>query len=576
MTPPNDKASDFIFPEANEITNNSSKDHPRWINEVDGVPPDMDSVSRRTTLKGLLGGTAVASLGTSVTAAETTNSDDFDRINRIEIESFDGTTIVGSLYEPTNTGPHPAMLITHGWGADRGAAYVRRLAEMYAKNDYVVLTYDSRGFGESGGEVGVNGPKEVEDAQTLISWLADRGNVRTKKKDPDNPSIGMDSLSYAGGIQLNTAAVDDRLDAIVPRWAWHDLVYSLAPDDVIKSGWGALLYAVGITGSRGVSSGDGSPEEHDVRYGLTEELHEVQLKGAAFNEFPDDIESFYKVRSPTTKLDEIDTPALFVHGWPDTLFVPNEAIWNYHGLRERGVETRLLLFEGGHTFSDTADSDQRAVIDDAALDWIETHVRGKGGKADLAPVTYYEVQTGEFHEADDIPPTSAGSRTLNLADAASGDSTVVVNSVAPTSTSQILPENEDLTSATAVNFDYPLTDGLEVFGPPQLQLQVEPLGPEARLFTKFYHVHDGRATLINNQVTPLKVEGSLGIVETTDVEMVAFQRRFAAGDTLRFTIATTDAAFYPSRESAGARIHHSDTYASTIDLPVVNSGDSLL
>lgn len=576
--------TDFVFPEADGESVDLAKTDLAMTEALAETLFDGNRVSRRTTLKGLLGSAAAVSLGTSITAAETTDSDEFTRIDRVEIESFDGTTIVGSLYEPTTTGPHPSMLITHGWGADRNAAYVHRLAEMYAANDYVVLTYDSRGFGESGGEVGVDGPKEVEDAQTLISWLANRGNVQTEKNDPNNPRIGMDSLSYAGGIQLNTAAVDNRLDAIVPRWAWHDLVYSLGPNGVIKSGWGGLLYAVGNTGSRGLTSGDNTPDEHDARYGLDDGVHRAFLGSTATNEFSQNVKSFYKVRSPVTKLDQLannDTPTLLVSGWNDTLFVPNEALWNFEGLRERGVNARLLLFQGGHTFGETATNEVREFIDQQALEFSETHVREPGGgknssKSGSVPVvTYYDVREDDgvssFKTTTDVPPPGGDTYTIDLAAGADGQTTTVANTVAPTSTSQIAPTNEDYAEgASAVTFDFVVEETTEVFGSPEPNIQVESLGGETTLFLKVSHVdREGDETLINDQVAATEFAGAPGEVRTLPLdEMIAFQWTFEPGETLRLTAATTDAGFYSSRESTGARIHHAPDQ-STVTFPVI-------
>ncbi len=491
----------------------------------------------------------------------------------VDIDSFDGTTLAGSLYEPAGDGPFPAMLMTHGWGGDHTSERVQRLADLYASNGYVVLAYDSRGFGESGGGVGVDGPNEVGDARALISWLARRENVATD--GPDDPKVGMDNVSYAGGIQLNTAAVDDRLDAIVPRWAWNDLPYALAPNGVIKAGWDTLLFATGVTGARGVTSGDGYPQDEDILNGLDLEVYEANLLGAASNEFPDESTAYYRARSPSTKLDGIDTPTLVVSGWPDTLFVPNEAVWNFEGLRERGVETRLVLFEGGHTLTDTAGPDQRAVLDDVALSWVEEHVAGRGS-ADLPPVTFYEVQSGEWRTANGVPPREAGSRTLDLADADSGgvsvgDSTFVANSVLPTSTSQLSLENGDHVPGTAADFDFPVESDTEVFGAPRLSLTVEAAGTEAHLFAKVYRVVDGEATLVDNQVTPLRFDGS-GRHEV-EVEMTAFQRRFSAGETVRVTLATTDGGFYNSRSCAGVTVRHAPG-ESTVTLPVVGADGS--
>ncbi|WP_254534722.1 CocE/NonD family hydrolase [Halomarina litorea] len=524
-------------------------------------------VGRRGVLRGLALA-ALAGAGTESVRAAANDGAGYDQ-RPVSIDSFDGTTLAGSLYEPTGPGPFPAMLMTHGWGGDHTSERVRRLADLYASNGYVVLAYDSRGFGESGGGVGVDGPNEVGDARALVSWLAEYDSVAND--GPDDPKVGMDNVSYAGGIQLNTAAVDDRIDAIVPRWAWNDLPYALAPNGVIKAGWDTLLFATGVTGARGVTSGDGYPQEEDILNGLDLEVYEANLLGSATNEFPEESTEYYRARSPSTKLDGVDTPTLVISGWPDTLFVPNEALWNYGGLRERGVETRLVLFEGGHTLTDAAGSDQRSVLDDAALAWVDEHVAGRG-PADLPPVTFYEVQSGEWRTTSDVPPGNAGAETFDLADAGSGvslgDSTLVANSVAPTSTSQLSLENGDHVPGTAADFDFTLDSETEVFGAPALSLTLDAVGTEAHLYAKVYRVVDGEATLIDNQVTPLRFDGP-GRHEV-DVEMTAFQRRFAAGETLRVTLATTDGGFYNSRECAGVNVRHAPG-ESTVTFPVVGA-----
>lgn len=563
--------------------------------------PDGLSLTRRTVLGGLATSAALGA-GTSVTAAHEGECADAEySCGPVEVESFDGTVLAGHLYEPAGEGPHPAILMTHGWGGDHAVAYLQRYADTYTSNGYVVLTYDSRGFGESEGEVGVDGPKEVADALTLIDRLGSGtvgGSTVSVAIGDDGPVVGMDSLSYAGGIQTNTAAaretplegrltdqydsygqdfelsfetfdlsVANPLDAIVPRWGWYDLVYSLAPHGVLKSGWGALLYATGVGGARGVSSGDGTPAQHDIEDGVTREVHESFLLGTAANELPDDSKAFYRARSPVGKLDRIDTPALFIGGWNDTLFLPNEQRWLYEGLRRRGIEARLCLVYTGHTvFGETPTTDQQAFIDSLALRWLDAHLKGRDHE--LPPVVFEAIDE-TFRAADGIPPNGATTWTLPLSRAAGEGTSVVVNSVAPSSGSQLSPENRDYAQGvTAVDFDFHIVRPTTGFGPPMLRVWVEPLGTETRLFTKLYHVTGEGATLINDQVVPLRVEGA-GTVQEVKIELPAFQRPFEPGDALRFTVAATDAGFSSSRESAGARIHHSPEYPSTIDVPAI-------
>lgn len=555
---------------------------------------DETPVDRRGFVRGIAGLGAAALAGRTVRAVGAT-SDAYERTD-VTIESWDGTELVSSVYEPSLDGgdrPTGAVVGTHGWGSDRSSAVVARLAEAYAERGYVLVTYDSRGFGESGGEVGVDGPMEVADALTIIDKLGQGtvGGVGVDVPLGDNgPVVAMDGLSYAGGIQLNTMAVSSPaaaraflpaelgstsfetfdfeagspLDVAVPRWAWHDLVFSLAPREVVKSGWDVLLYGAGVAGARGLSAGDHRPDGHDVRHGLSPTVHETFVRSTATNDISDDATEFYRARSPVTKLDHLETPSLFVSGWNDTLFVPNEAVRNVHALRDNGVETRLLLFQGGHTFGETPDAKAQAHIDERALDFVDAHLAG--GSQDLPPVEYYETQTGEWSRAPDLDPPAARTWTLDLADGRAGESTVVANSVAPTSFTQVLTLDRDAApGVTAADFDFAVPDDREVLGTPDLALTVEPLGTVADVFVKVQHVTAGGADVVHNQVTPIEIEGTGS--RTVAVPMTTLQRTLARGDTLRVTVATTDAGFSSSRRAGGVRIHHAPG-ESTVSVPV--------
>ena len=81
-----------------------------------------------------------------------------------------------------------------------------------------------------------------------------------------------------------------------------------------------------------------------------------------------------------------------------------------------------------------------------------------------------------------------------------------------------------------------------------------------------YHRTAEGETLVHDQVTPLHPTGDGR--RTTEVEMTALQRRLDVGDTLRVTVAATDAGFYASREMAGARIYHGSDSDSRVTFPV--------
>ena len=143
----------------------------------------------------------------------------------------------------------PVVFQTHGWGGTREQS-PEGFTERLLDNGYGVLTWESRGFGDSGGEANVDSPEfEVRDAQALIDFVAGRKEILTDA--PGDPRMGWIGGSYAGGIQLNMAAVDSRPDAISPEIAWADLVQDLYPNKLLKKTWDQLLYAAGAASAAG-------------------------------------------------------------------------------------------------------------------------------------------------------------------------------------------------------------------------------------------------------------------------------------------------------------------------------------
>src|SRR5215207_5217461 len=167
------------------------------------------------------------------------------------ITSFDGTQIVLSFHPSANGGKAPTILEGHGWGGSRetdpdaasdegtgnvGVGPLRRAG-------FNVLTWNARGFGNSGGTVTVDAPdKEARDVSALIDWLATQ--PETQLDAAGDPRVGMTGVSYAGGIELTTAAADKRIDAIAPIIAWHSLLTSLYKEDTVKGGWSTALYGL--------------------------------------------------------------------------------------------------------------------------------------------------------------------------------------------------------------------------------------------------------------------------------------------------------------------------------------------
>src|SRR4051812_34702011 len=173
------------------------------------------------------------------------------------ITSFDGTQIVLSLHPAPSGAKAPTILEGHGWGgsretnpdaaSDEGTGNVGVGA--LRKAGFNVLTWDSRGFGNSGGTVTVDSPDaEGRDVSALLDWLAQQPEAQLDKAG--DPRVGMTGVSYAGGIELVSAAIDKRIDAIAPIIAWHSLTTSLYKEETVKGGWASALVSLGIPSSK--------------------------------------------------------------------------------------------------------------------------------------------------------------------------------------------------------------------------------------------------------------------------------------------------------------------------------------
>ncbi|WP_136716480.1 CocE/NonD family hydrolase [Halorientalis salina] len=485
-------------------------------------------IDRRELLRSA--GVAVAGLSLGVGTASGSRSGFGVSTTDHTISSWDGTELEATLYVPNDSGPHPAVLMTHGWGAFRQSPLTAPKALNYAKNGYTVLTYDSRGFGSSDGTVGLDGPKETRDAVALVDWLAGRDEVALE--GTGNPKVGMDGVSYAGGIQFQAAAADDRIDAIVPRITWNDLTYSLAPNGVIKSGWLTILLGLGTIGTV-----DGDSESQ-----VTDDLYEWYEDATWNNEIPDDAVQAFRDRSVAYKND-FDTPAFLVQGWDDTLFKPNEALRTYRQLQDAGVDTRLAFYEGGHAVEEIAvPLDARERMNDLGVRWMDRHVRG--ADADVPQTSTYLKQREEWRTASSWPPDGVSMRPYDLASASEdGDATI---------------EQWSWWHDTDVTYTWTVEEDSEIVGTPELDLSVDVHGPEARLF--FNLQHDGEN--INDVGEAYRI-GDSG-TNRVRVSYPTLQRFVSAGDELGLRVSVSNPFYLNSRDSDGVTVNPSE---SQIRLP---------
>src|SRR3954452_1854413 len=291
------------------------------------------------------------------------------------VTSFDGTQIVLSFH-PAPQGPKaPTILEGHGWGGSRETNPDATSDETTGnvgvvalrKAGFNVLTWDSRGFGSSGGTVTVDAPDaEARDVQALLDWLAQQPEAQLDKAG--DPRVGMTGVSYAGGIELTTAGLDKRIDAIAPIIAWHSLTTSLYKEETVKGGWSSALYAAGVPTSKGR---------------LDPHITSAFGGGASTGTLSAEDRAWFASRGPGDLVNNITVPTFLVEGTADTLFTLDEAITNYAILKGNGVPAKMMWFCGGHGVC-LPGAGPAGHIEAAVVAWLKRYVAG-GASVDTGP-----------------------------------------------------------------------------------------------------------------------------------------------------------------------------------------------
>lgn len=154
----------------------------------------------------------------------------------------EGVRLHGEVFTPQRTPERdklPAVIMAHGWGGV--AAGLRRDAADIARAGYFVLTFDYRGWGESGSNVVlvgsepshtpgearpflaqvkplreyINPLEQAEDWFNAVDWIMGEPDV-----DPQR--VGIRGSSYSGGHVVYVAAHDPRIKAVVSQVGGFD------------------------------------------------------------------------------------------------------------------------------------------------------------------------------------------------------------------------------------------------------------------------------------------------------------------------------------------------------------------
>ncbi len=242
-----------------------------------------------------------------------------------------GQRIASMLHIPSGAGPHPGVLMLHGFTGDKvGNHYLFvKTARALARAGFAVLRFDFRGSGESEGRFqDVTVPGEIEDALTVFRWFARHEAV-------DEDRLAVLGLSLGGCVAAHVAGKDPRVRALVL--------------------WSAVADLRGL--SQSMMKGTPMPPPLGPQPDGTIDLGGYLL-GQGF------LRTLLQI-DPIAALEPYKGPALIIHGTQDEA-VPTEHATMY--ARALGDRSTLLWVEGAdHTFN--AHVWERFVIENTR-DWL--------------------------------------------------------------------------------------------------------------------------------------------------------------------------------------------------------------
>ena len=155
----------------------------------------------------------------------------------VRIPTASGDEIEAWVYRPEGKGPHPAVVMAHGFAAVK-AGGLQPFAERFCREGFTAIAFDYRQWGGSSGEPReeVSVPRQREDYRTVINWaIAD--------PDIDEAQIFIWGTSFSGLHAVEIAATDTRLRGAI---AQNPLVDGFAGTRMAQPSRLVRLFAAGV------------------------------------------------------------------------------------------------------------------------------------------------------------------------------------------------------------------------------------------------------------------------------------------------------------------------------------------
>ena len=537
------------------------------------------------------------------------------------VRSFDGTPLDVTLTVPTRTRGRalPLVVMLHGLFnskeeylsqsrhgvRDEGAnAYktVRWNNAWFAKRGYAVLNYSARGNGESGGRIELASREvEVRDTHHLTGLLVDESAARRPLVRVRRNRVGVIGGSYGGGQAwlLMTTRGNTRLPygswlspgkrrvslaAVVPSYAWTDLLYSLVPNgrhfagDVVDPARAHSPIGVGkgtvVNGFVATSGGKlpdyalrwlarfNAGEPYDPRTDplLAEAVNGLTRDRSAYHQ-----QGYFRALASDR---QPRVPVLAAQGWTDPLFPAIEAVRMYDALLAEDPAYPIGLYLGDFEHLTAAakidDLNRFHVLGNRLLDH---YLRGRGREPRLdvqAAITNCDSRRfGPVLRASSFSALAPSRTTIGPFTPVRDTRSPLADPLGPA----IDPVPVSLTQGRGcirttqpsppgvAQYDTPVTRGFEqtLVGMPLVRLEFKTAAPDIQLNARLWDVApDGSRTLVTRGAYRAVAPDPTG--EDARFELFGNAWRFETGHRILLEIVQDDASFLRTDNFASAAL----------------------
>lgn len=244
-------------------------------------------------------------------------------------QAADGYPVHGWVIIPEGEGPHPVLLNIHGGPFAQYNWGLFDEAQIYVDAGYAVLLPNPRGAAGYGQQHGrsIKGAMGTVDLLDVLGFLegalAEHGQL-------DHTRLGVMGGSYGGYLTAWTISQDHRFTAAIIERGYLDPPSFVGSSDI---GW---FFSNEYTGS--------DPEQ-------------------------------VRSQNPFAHIDKVQTPALIIHSEEDLRCPLEQAHRYYTALKQRGVETEMVVFPGeNHELSRAGTPHHRRQRFEAILSWWAKHL----------------------------------------------------------------------------------------------------------------------------------------------------------------------------------------------------------